>query len=308
METNKPKASTQRHLVIFLLLAWGITWLCWIPTLLIADSRGYILPTIPKIDQLLAEGFKDPQHVLLSLVFSLGVYGPLVGALVATYRHAERKGLADLVARTTKWRVNVKWYAIALGVAIAIAIVPRLIAELTGQIQAGGTAERWTAPTLLGFFLWQLLTSSLGEEPGWRGYLLPHLRKRQSTGRTVWILGLIWAVWHYPFTAYDTLSNVGPAPAIQSVVTVVMALLGQTMSLVGMTHIYVWLYSHTESVFLAIVFHALTNFLPAVLLAGVKPSLSLLVAVMPWIVVLVLDQVDSLENEREGSMKAEPQK
>jgi uncharacterized protein len=41
------------------------------------------------------------------------------------------------------------------------------------------------------------LTFSLGEELGWRGYLLPHL---QSIGlrRALVLVGLIWAAWHMP--------------------------------------------------------------------------------------------------------------
>lgn len=38
----------------------------------------------------------------------------------------------------------------------------------------------------------------LGEEIGWRGFLVPELAKRHSFAATAIISGFIWALWHYP--------------------------------------------------------------------------------------------------------------
>jgi uncharacterized protein len=38
----------------------------------------------------------------------------------------------------------------------------------------------------------------LGEEIGWRGFLVPELAKRNSFAATAIFSGLIWALWHYP--------------------------------------------------------------------------------------------------------------
>ncbi len=298
METKLAHQKPPAGLVIYLILAFGITWLGWIPALVIADSQGYTLPTIANFSQVLQAGFVNLQHVLLSIMFSLAVYGPLVGGLVATRIESGKKGLTGLFKRTIKWRVGIKWYVFALGIAIVMPILPRLIAEMTGQMDPqAGDAHVWSLPLLAGVFLWQLITSGLGEEPGWRGYLLPRFQSRHGEQKAIWLLGLVWAVWHYPFTIYDTVTNMGAVPFIGVVITLLMALLGQTLSLIGMTHLYVWLYDNTQSVFLAIMFHALTNVLPRILLAGVSPSLSLLVAVMPWGVVFALERGNVLSKE-----------
>jgi len=65
------------------------------------------------------------------------------------------------------------------------------VGELAGLIQASETAIVWTAPILVGLFLQQVLTSGLGEEPGWRGFLLPYLQLRHSGGKAIWLLGII---------------------------------------------------------------------------------------------------------------------
>jgi uncharacterized protein len=40
--------------------------------------------------------------------------------------------------------------------------------------------------------------TTLGEEIGWRGFLVPELAKRNSFAATAIISGFIWALWHYP--------------------------------------------------------------------------------------------------------------
>lgn len=42
---------------------------------------------------------------------------------------------------------------------------------------------------------------TLGEELGWRAFLLPRLIKRMSTRRAVLLSGLVWGVWHAPMIA-----------------------------------------------------------------------------------------------------------
>jgi uncharacterized protein len=291
MTDNQARADQGNAWITYLLLAFGITWLCWIPTLVIADTQGYQLPILPNVTQILQSGFTNTPHVVLSIVFSLAVYGPLIGAGIAILSESGRPGLNDLLHRMVTWRVSLRWYASILGIAIALPLIPRLIGEVSGTMQAGGTAAVRSLPMLLSVFLWQVLTSGLGEEPGWRGYLLPRLQSRYPTQRAIWILGAIWAVWHYPITIYTTLTGMPEAPFLQAAITLIMALLGQTMSLIGMTYLYTWIYNGTESVWLAMLFHALSNVLPWMLLSGASPALNLMTAVMPWIIVFILEKI-----------------
>lgn len=277
-----------RSLLVYLFVAYAFTWLLWIPALLDALPRGWAMPSPDQYALLAAKGFADNRHLLLALAFSVAVYGPLLGALVATgYEHGSQ-GVRDLLAWTFNPRVAPRWYLVALIIAVALSYVPTLLAWITGNLGPplldAGTRLLLFVPILL----LQLLTSGLGEEPGWRGYLLPRLQDRFSPVRSVWLLGLAWAVWHYPLTAIYALSGVPPdAPAPSGVVTIVIALLSQTIGMIGLTYVYVWLFNRTRSIFLMIVFHALTNALPFL----VPPALgawALVVGVFPWIVVLVL--------------------
>jgi len=50
------------------------------------------------------------------------------------------------------------------------------------------------SPNILSVFVMQLFTSGLGEEPGWRGFLLPRLQARYEGDKFVWVLGLLLAI------------------------------------------------------------------------------------------------------------------
>jgi len=59
---------------------------------------------------------------------------------------------------------------------------------------------RWTALSayLSAGVLWLFLTGPLGEEFGWRGYLLPALMQRWSFTNASPVIGVWWALWHTP--------------------------------------------------------------------------------------------------------------
>lgn len=50
-------------------------------------------------------------------------------------------------------------------------------------------------PVILGLF-------ALGEEIGWRGYVLPRLRHLGTRGALI-VSGLLWSTWHWPLVWFD---------------------------------------------------------------------------------------------------------
>jgi membrane protease YdiL (CAAX protease family) len=46
------------------------------------------------------------------------------------------------------------------------------------------------------------VSSALGEEIGWRGFLVPELSKTTSFTLTSLISGMVWSLWHYPILIY----------------------------------------------------------------------------------------------------------
>ncbi len=278
----------------YIIIAYGITWLGWIPTLIISSKQGYLLPTIDGFSTFVQAGISDTNHLIVTIGFSLAIFGPLIGALIVTRLDSGKVGIAELWGRIIKWRIGIRWYLAAALISLALAVVPFLLVILTRLSQLDSIGVFALAPFILPLLLWQILTSGFGEEPGWRGFLLPRLQARFGGEKYIWFLGLIWAIWHYPFTAYHTISSMVDVPVPAMIISVIFALAGNTMSLIGLTYIYVWLNNNTKSVFLAILFHAVVNVMNTVVLAsieGFNPLVTLIIALMPWAVVIVMTKM-----------------
>ncbi|HEV2177528.1 MAG TPA: CPBP family intramembrane glutamic endopeptidase [Terriglobia bacterium] len=52
--------------------------------------------------------------------------------------------------------------------------------------------------------------SALGEELGWRGFLVPQLAKVMPFSRVAFTSGIVWALWHYPIILFGSYRGTGP--------------------------------------------------------------------------------------------------
>ncbi|UCC50697.1 MAG: CPBP family intramembrane metalloprotease [Anaerolineaceae bacterium] len=51
---------------------------------------------------------------------------------------------------------------------------------------------------------------ALGEEIGWRGFMVPQLAKLTSFNKTALIGGVIWGIWHVPIIIFGGYNNGAP--------------------------------------------------------------------------------------------------
>lgn len=100
-------------------------------------------------------------------------------------------------------------------------------------------------------FLFQAITFGLGEELGWRGYLLPELQKKNSVFVSTVRLTFFWAIWHLPAFFYR--------PSYMSMNAA--EIVGWFLSLFAGSIILTWLYNSSKgSIISVILFHATTEF------------------------------------------------
>jgi membrane protease YdiL (CAAX protease family) len=121
------------------------------------------------------------------------VYGPAMAALVMASSLRGRRGIHALLSSMLP---NRRWVA-APGIIAAGLICTSGAALICGANagQIAGTIHAW--PLFFEHVLLQFIFVGCGEEPGWRGWLLPRLRERYSAGISTAVLAAIWGTWHF---------------------------------------------------------------------------------------------------------------
>lgn len=254
-----PGAFVRRHgLISFYALAYGLSWLAWLPYVLSQYGLGVVLVPFPEI-----LGTGELAGQLGGIL--LGAYlGPLGAAFIVTALAEGRPGLRRWRGRLFRWGVGWKWYAFAL---IA---VPALIVAGTLALPGAAAGLRLPPPELflvyVPFFVLQIVTTGLAEEPGWRDFALVRHQRLHGPFLGTLILSLLWAGWHLPLFLTEWGAGIGGA---NPRTILLFFLLCVTLSVV-----ITWVFNRTrESLPLAIVIHASNNTFASLLLAATFTTL-----------------------------------
>jgi uncharacterized protein len=182
-------------------------------------------------------------------VAAMGVSGPL--RLRAHGWQAWPQGPAGPVGR---WRVGARWYAVAFGLPMVLALTIAGLNLLLGAptyVNFGGLA-------VLNFLVFVLI---VGEELGWRGYALPRLLAERSALAASLIVGALWGAWHLPTFFVPGAPQYGlPFSAFVLLTIAYSVVIG-------------WVYVHARgSVLIASVLHGAINLSQEFFLGGVDPA------------------------------------
>ena len=127
-------------------------------------------------------------------------FGPFLAAIVVLAITRGKSGVVGLLRRMVRWRVGLRWYAVALLLPVAISLAAAVFNVLLGA-QAPSSVELGGWMGLFSTFFLLLLVPGIGgawEEPGWRGYALPRLQVGRSALFASLILWIGIVVWHLP--------------------------------------------------------------------------------------------------------------
>jgi uncharacterized protein len=183
---SAPRGLLARHpLVSFFVMAYAFSWLVWTPWVLGEDGAG-----------LLPIKLSDATSGLLNAAAILA--GPTLAAFIMTGATQGSAGVRRLLARYVLWRVGIQWYLFALiGVPLIMLLGTAIFSgDLPNLGALGGPS--YVLSYLAFFVLVFIFGGPLLEEPGWRGFALPHLERLHGPLVGTLILGLLWALWHLP--------------------------------------------------------------------------------------------------------------
>jgi membrane protease YdiL (CAAX protease family) len=212
------------QLVAFFVLAYAISWG---GILIVLGAQGFSLAAI---------GQGEKELILVAMLL-----GPSASGLAVTRYFEGSAGLAELKRRIMLWRVDPRWYAIAL------LTTPALLLPILWML--GWAVNPAFQPQLrLPLFAIGLLAGCF-EELGWTGYATPRMLASHGVFRTGLTLGLLWALWHLLADASGNLAAMGWVwPAWFAIFWVA--------TLVPYRILMTWVYARTGSVLTGMLMHA----------------------------------------------------
>jgi uncharacterized protein len=205
----------QRPLITFFVLTYALSWLAW---------------------PLWASGLYP-----IAPVFS---FAPFLAALVVLAVTRGKGGVGGLLRRMVRWRVGIRWYAVALLLPAGLTLAATVLNVLLGaRAPSAADLSGWTG--LLPGFAVALLIPGLGgawEEPGWRGFALPRLQAGRSALFAALILGVLIAAWHLPLMVVGDVHW------------------SDTVSIMGAVIVFNWVFNNANgSVLIIMMMHATNN-------------------------------------------------
>lgn len=91
----------------------------------------------------------------------------------------------------------------------------------------------------------------IGEELGWRGFLVPELFKHYDFTKTALISGVIWAIYHWPLIFFLLAPRLGVSAVALMAISLVAG--------IGLSTILAWFRLQSGSVWTAVIFHMALN-------------------------------------------------
>lgn len=155
----------------FFVLTLALSWSIWIPAISLLSGNTS------------------------TAVVMVGSFGPAVAGVLLT--KAQGRSLRAWVSEMAKFRIGARWWLVALGFPVAVAAVSAVaFAAEFGRLDPSLLPNR-VATWLFGLVFVSLVGGG-NEEPGWRGYALPHLQRDYGALTASLVIGAVWAVWHLP--------------------------------------------------------------------------------------------------------------
>jgi hypothetical protein len=185
----------------------------------------------------------------------LGALSSSLAAIVLVVVEGRRGGLRELLSRFLIWRVGLQWWAVALFFAVIPSVAGLYLFSLLGgpPVDWSGLAPLYT---VIPMFILYTIAAGIGEEFGWRGFLLPRLQTRHNALVSSLIIGVMWAIWHIPqYFIQGTFQH-----ELQSQGGLFPAVLSFSLFVIVSSIWFTWIFNNARgSVLLAAVFHGASN-------------------------------------------------
>ncbi|MHC1682995.1 MAG: lysostaphin resistance A-like protein [Clostridiaceae bacterium] len=160
-----------------------------------------------------------------------------------------KDSLINFIKRQFSERVKISTVVFIILLQFFVFIVSLLF---TGATQNVSLKDQVTTSwiTLILLFGKNLISGSIGEELGWRGFVLNQLQKKYSPLKSAIIVGVIWGFWHTPLWL---LSGYSGLDLVQYIISFMVAI-------IAISIIITTFYNLNNNLFIPIIIHQLFNY------------------------------------------------
>ena len=265
----------RKPLIWFLIIAFGLAWVFFLLPLVFGPLSS------------------ASRQVATTIMWALAMWAPGLGAIIATrWVAGERLGTLNL-RRLGDWRTYLWAWLLFPALAVVTGLLTwafgagkldtqfTLIKESLAAVPGGAAIPAWLVVLIqvgVALTFGPLINTifALGEELGWRGFLLPRLLPL-GQWRAIGLSGVIWGIWHAPAILQGHNYPSHPVAGVFMMI-VLCVLLGAILS---------WLYLRTRSPWAPALAHGSLNAIagvPLLFLTGVDITIGgTLASVIGWI-------------------------
>src|ERR687893_3073455 len=169
--------------------------------------------------------------------------GVLVAALIVVFLTEGLAGLKAMGSRLIRWRVSWVWYALALGVPLAVKFASiALNSALGAPLPQIAEFNVWySLPMAIAINIVYPLNAQLPEESSLRGWAQPKLQATRTPLAATVLMAIGVTIWHVPLFFMPQFGS-GPVEALATI---------------AVTFWYAWLFNHASgSALLTLIAHA----------------------------------------------------
>jgi len=220
------KIAERWPLQLFVVLTIGISWPAW---------------------GVLAVYDLEPGINLAGGLWLLGGLGPPIAGVVVVGLSEGIHAVRQFLRRLVMWRVQRRWYAVAIllpgAVVGAALIIDALLYDVSTPVPSVSLL-----PLFIGSIVANILIGGGLEEVGWRGFVLPRLQAEYSALTASLLLGVLWIAWHAPlFVVPGAIqTELNPLPFL--------------VQGIALAVVFTWLYNSTRgSLLLVVLLHGTVN-------------------------------------------------
>jgi len=221
----------QIPVIFYFTLACVVSWLSLLP---IIGIDGFLGKTIPSDNQ-------------MPLLFIAMCAGPLISCMLSIYLIDGKDGFKELTTKLVKWKINFRFYLIALFTAPALTMVAYLILSLfSPEFTPAIFSSEGKLMIIIGGIVGALVAGFF-EELGWTGFAIPKLRLKYNIINTGLIVGIVWGIWHFPLFMIKDPTGVIPL--------IILLMVRLITHLPAFRILMTWVYDRTGSLLIIMLMH-----------------------------------------------------